>query len=97
MSLRLWIDPQTMGLRRNTMSARRVTIEQASLKLAELIGLADAGEDVVILRDNIPAARLVSLHKSNGPRRFGAYQGMIEVADDFDEPLPTDFWLGEAT
>jgi hypothetical protein len=29
-------------------------------------------------------------------RRAGLGQGTIVIADDFDEPLPDAFWLGEA-
>ena len=30
-----------------------------------------------------------------GPQRrvFGQYQGKIQIADDFDAPLPDEFWL----
>jgi hypothetical protein len=28
------------------------------------------------------------------PRTFGLHKGMIEMSDDFDEPLPDILWLG---
>ncbi len=28
-------------------------------------------------------------------RVFGQYQGRIKMSEDFDEPLPDSFWLGE--
>jgi len=29
------------------------------------------------------------------PKRvFGQYRGKIRIADDFDAPLPTEFWTG---
>jgi prevent-host-death family protein len=72
-----------------------VTVEQASQRLAELILQAAAGEEIVIVQQDKPAARLVPVRSAAGPRRFGAYGGMIEIHDDFDEPLPAEFWLGE--
>lgn len=30
------------------------------------------------------------------PRVFGQYQGRISMSEDFDEPLPDSFWLGES-
>lgn len=30
------------------------------------------------------------------PRRFGQFRGQIQMRDDFDEPLPDEFWLGES-
>lgn len=32
----------------------------------------------------------------NKGRVFGQYQGRISMSDDFDEPLPESFWLGES-
>jgi hypothetical protein len=29
-------------------------------------------------------------------RVFGQYQGRISMREDFDEPLPDTFWLGES-
>jgi hypothetical protein len=30
-----------------------------------------------------------------GPRIVGLHEGMAWVADDFDSPLPDEFWLGK--
>jgi antitoxin (DNA-binding transcriptional repressor) of toxin-antitoxin stability system len=78
------------------MSARTVTIEHASQHLAELLELAGSGEEIVILGENQPDIQLVPLRRTGGPREFGKYRGKIEVHEDFDEPLPTEFWLGES-
>lgn len=53
------------------MSEHVVSIEQASSQLDELMRLADEGREIVILRENRPAARLVSIGKPAGPREFG--------------------------
>jgi hypothetical protein len=29
-----------------------------------------------------------------GKRQFGQFRGELVIADDFDEPLPESFWLG---
>lgn len=29
-------------------------------------------------------------------RIFGQFRGKIRIADDFDDELPLDFWLGES-
>ena len=29
-------------------------------------------------------------------RIFGQYQGRISMSEDFDEPLPDSFWLGDS-
>jgi Protein of unknown function (DUF2281) len=33
---------------------------------------------------------------SKQKRVFGQYQGRISMSEDFDEPLPDRFWLGES-
>jgi hypothetical protein len=32
--------------------------------------------------------------KKIGNRVFGEYQGKIRMSEDFNDPLPNDFWLG---
>ncbi|MCF3609787.1 hypothetical protein L2E81_25570 [Planktothrix agardhii 1033] len=32
---------------------------------------------------------------SNSPRTPGLHQGEIWMSDDFNDPLPDEFWLGE--
>lgn len=29
-------------------------------------------------------------------RKFGQFRGQVQMADDFDEALPDNFWLGES-
>ncbi len=39
-----------------------------------------------------------NLHKPNAVKKrvFGQYRGQMQIADDFDDELPLDFWLGES-
>jgi hypothetical protein len=32
---------------------------------------------------------------ATGPRVLGLHRGQVSMSDDFDEPLPESFWLGE--
>ena len=34
-------------------------------------------------------------NQSIAKRTVGEYQKKIRISDDFDEPLPDEFWLGE--
>lgn len=60
-----------------------VTIEEAQLHLSELMDEIQQGEEVVILRDNAPVAKLVPATRGG----FGSCKGQIVMADDFDAPL----------
>ena len=40
-----------------------------------------------------PLARLVGIESNSKKRIAGLNQGEIRVSDDFDAPLPDEFWL----
>ncbi|MFO1350390.1 MAG: type II toxin-antitoxin system Phd/YefM family antitoxin [Gammaproteobacteria bacterium] len=78
------------------MSTSIVNMHEAKTRLSELVALALAGEEVIIARANQPLVRLTPLPQPSGQRRLGRHRGQIEIAEDFDAPLPEDFWLGDA-
>lgn len=61
-------------------------MHEAKSQLSRLVDLAESGEEVIIQRSGRPVARLMAV-----PRRrpvaeaFGALEGQIELAEDFDE------------
>ncbi len=69
----------------------QVNIYEAKTRLSELVEQARQGETVVIAKSGTPMAKLVPLDA--GPKRkirFGLMKGELEIADDFDAPLPDD-------
>ena len=64
-----------------------VNVHEAKVHLSELIPRALDGEEVVIARGNDPLVRLVPLVPTDAGRRLGWAQGLVELSDDFDEPL----------
>ena len=66
-----------------------VTIEEAEKHLSELIDRLQVGEEVVILRNAEPVARLVGTIPQIGqPRQPGLLEDKIlYMAADFDAPL----------
>jgi prevent-host-death family protein len=71
-----------------------VTLNNAALQLSELVERASEGEEIVIAKDERPLAKLVPFAEATGEREFGQFRGRVHVSEDFDEPLPDDFWLG---
>jgi prevent-host-death family protein len=67
-----------------------VNIHAAKTQLSKLVDEAAAGEEIVIARAGKPVARLMPLAAVRTPRRFGFLKGQIEIADDFDAPLPKE-------
>ena len=83
------------------MAAKTVTIEEAQTHLPELLALVGQGKEVVIAKGKQPLAKLTPLpqpkeDETQAPRVFGEYKGQIWVSDDFDAPLPDEFWLGSS-
>lgn len=67
-----------------------VGMHEAKTNLSRLVAMAAAGEDVVLSRNGKPVARLVAMSEpSSMAAAYGALQGRIQLADDFDE-LPED-------
>jgi prevent-host-death family protein len=66
----------------------QVNMHDAKTKLSELVGAAERGEEIVIARNGVPAVRLVAIEAEHPPVRLGLLAGEIELAPDFDAPLP---------
>ena len=74
-----------------------VSVGEAQEKLPDLLAQALAGDEVIITEDGKPVARLVPVPAST-PRKkrvAGLNRGAIWTSEDFDEPLPDEFWLGQ--
>lgn len=64
---------------------KKVNVHEAKTQLSRLLEEVEGGEDVVITRDNVPVARLVSVEaKQPGKRVLGRMRGEIEIGADFD-------------
>ncbi len=66
----------------------QVNIHEAKTQLSKLIQEALDGEEVVIARNSKPLVRLEVLQSAKKQRRIGGLKGVvINISDDFDEPL----------
>ncbi|MPY89909.1 MAG: type II toxin-antitoxin system prevent-host-death family antitoxin [Luteitalea sp.] len=68
-----------------------VSIKEAEANLSELIHTLKPGDEVLIVENNQPVARLVLPITARLPRQLGTLKGSVTyIAPDFDEP-PGDF------
>lgn len=78
------------------MIATTIDVHEAQTRWQEMLGLVLAGNEVVVTQAQKPVMRLVPVEAEAKPRIAGLHAGMGWVSDDFDAPLPDEFWTGAA-
>ncbi|MGO9837274.1 MAG: type II toxin-antitoxin system Phd/YefM family antitoxin [Polyangiaceae bacterium] len=64
-----------------------VNVYAAKANLSRLLDRAERGEEVVIMRNGRPVAKLVAVTMSTKPRKLGTLKGRVRISKDFDAPL----------
>ena len=65
----------------------QVKLDEAKVRLLDLIEAAVRGEGVFILKDDHLVVQLVPVEPLNRHPQFGSAKGLVVMADDFDAPL----------
>lgn len=84
-----------MNLYKVKIMSKIVDISEANTQLDQLLALAIEGTEVIIVKNEQPLVRLVPALTSAKRRVAGLNKGEIWVSEDFDAPLPDEFWTGE--
>jgi prevent-host-death family protein len=73
-----------------------VSVDEVQEKLQDLLAQVLAGNEVIIADHGKPVACLVpvAVATPNKKRVPGLNRGSIWTSEDFDQPLPDEFWLG---
>ncbi|HRJ43795.1 MAG TPA: hypothetical protein PL105_18050 [Caldilineaceae bacterium] len=74
---------------------RTIAIDRGEFSLSEIVRLIKEGTEVLPMEKETPLARLTPVDTSDPPRVPGLFAGQIWMSDDFDDPLPDSFWLGD--
>jgi len=74
------------------MLIETIDVKKKLPDLKGLLSLVAQGREVVLTQDNTPIARLVPITN----RVAGLHAGAIWTSEDFDEPLPDEYWTGNA-
>jgi prevent-host-death family protein len=77
------------------MPSQTVNVDEAQSQFADLLAIASNGGEVIITQDGKPLARLVPIAPPKKKRIAGLNRGSIWTSEDFDEPLPDEFWTGQ--
>jgi antitoxin (DNA-binding transcriptional repressor) of toxin-antitoxin stability system len=65
----------------------QVKVDDAKVRLLDLIEAAFKGEDVFILKDDQQVVQLVPVELPKRTPQFGSAKGLVAMAEDFDAPL----------
>jgi prevent-host-death family protein len=65
-----------------------VEIPEGQSEFAELLRRVRSGEEIIISQAGTPIARIVPIAEQKLPRIPGLDRGKVEIAPDFDAPLP---------
>jgi len=68
----------------------KVDVENAKVRLIELLDKVASGEEVVITVNGKATAYLVAIASGKAGFRVGSARGEFTVPDDFDDPLPKE-------
>lgn len=77
------------------MTTKTFDVQEHEPSWQELLALVQEGTEVLLTAGDKPLARVTPIEAPRGKRIAGLHQGSIWTSDDFDEPLPDEFWLGE--
>lgn len=76
------------------MATTTIDLAETPAQLADLLSLASQGTEVIISRGDQTLARLVPV--SQQKTRVGNLNpDSISTAEDFDAPLPDEFWMDD--
>lgn len=85
---------------------RQISIQKRDVKWDELLALAEEGTEVLVLEGTHPLVKVIPADNANSispesrvaqsrKRLTNAFPGAIVMHDDFDDPLPDEFWFGK--
>jgi len=81
------------------MVTKVIDINEKPTNLNDLLTQLDSNTEILLMRGDVPIARLTPERIQPMPERVeriaGLHAGTTWVSDDFDDPLPDSFWLGE--
>jgi prevent-host-death family protein len=67
-----------------------VNVHEAKTNFSKLLERVRRGEEIVVAKAGKPVARLVPIEAQPRAREPGSARGLIDIADDFDAPLPDE-------
>ncbi|MBX3086428.1 MAG: hypothetical protein KF716_32625 [Anaerolineae bacterium] len=80
------------------MVTKTIDLQTTPTDIESLLAQLTPDTEIILMRGELPLARLIPVDQQEtriSRRVAGLGKGSIIVSDDFDEPLPDEFWLGD--
>ena len=61
----------------------------------DVLSLLEQDTEIILTENGHPVARILPVRKLSRKQLTGLFPGAMVMHDDFDEPLPDNFWLGD--
>lgn len=74
------------------MPTRTLDVNEAQVHLTDLLTSVAAGTEVILTQGNTPVARLSPIAAPPSARVAGLHAGAAWISENFDDPLPDNFW-----
>ena len=74
---------------------KTIDIHTSQINLDDVVSLVRKGTEIVLTDASIPIARMIPVSQPSSARTPGLHTGAIHTSDDFDEPIPDEFWMGQ--
>jgi antitoxin (DNA-binding transcriptional repressor) of toxin-antitoxin stability system len=71
------------------------TVDINEAQWSKLLSMVKTGTEIILMEGNTFIARLVPVSSSTSSRLPNLHSGAIWTSDDFDQPLPDEFWMAE--
>lgn len=77
------------------MLTKKLDIQQISISIIDLLALVQNDTEIVLTDGDMPLAKVTPIDRiqENIAPKAGINLGAMVMSDDFDEPLPDEFWL----
>ncbi len=77
------------------MLTKKLDIQQISMSIIDLLALVQDDTEIVLTDGDMPLAKVTPIDRiqENIAPKAGLNLGAMVMSDDFDEPLPDEFWL----
>ncbi len=75
------------------MKPRTIDVQKNHIEIQELISLLKAGEEIILTEGDKPIARILPVESPKPTKRIpDLHPNSVWMSDDFDAPLPDNFW-----